>query len=166
MEIKDMLIIGVLTTIIIGPLWYYFEVIRVSKTEKKPLIDLPTQYASSKKVNVIGIYTVPKNKDVHLIELMVNASLKEFDMVDFTQEDLTQPRDNWQVAYDEQYLNRDGTEVIQDSNNKSTTRVAFFMYYLNFSKPLITPFGLIDLPKPTVLPKRLTDIINLQEATN
>ncbi|HLL61345.1 MAG TPA: hypothetical protein VK338_06525 [Candidatus Nitrosocosmicus sp.] len=161
MELKDLLVVGMITLIIQGAVWYYFEVIREKEVDKKP--NMPKNYASSDRIKIIGVYTIPNNKDVHLIELIINASPNKFDVIEFTQEDPAQPKDNWQVAYDEHYLNKDGTKIIEVVDNQSPTRIAFFIYYLKLEQPFATPFGLVNLPKPIALPKRLAKIIKFEE---
>lgn len=118
------------------------------------------------KVKIIGIY--PINEEVHLLEVIVNASPSDFDVSDFTQEVLGQPRENWQVAYDEYYLSEQGDVIIGDflhtpKGNTGVSRLAFFLYFLDFNTPLITPYGELKLPDPTSMPLRLSRIIDFEE---
>jgi hypothetical protein len=55
-------------------------------------------------IEIIGVYPVEAPKSVHLIELWVRSAQGIFNVGDFTQEIRTQPRDNWQTAYDELIL--------------------------------------------------------------
>jgi hypothetical protein len=121
------------------------------------------------KVEVIGIYFVDGTKEVHLLEVLVQAPPINFDVSDFTQEMTGQSKSDWQVAYDEYYLNSDGTAVIGDSIEipkveTAMTRLTFFLYFIDFNKPLITPFGNVRLPRPTMMPARLKDIISFEDA--
>ena len=100
------------------------------------------------RFEVIGVYPIDAPEPCHLIEVLLSGDDNSFDWGEVTQEDPTQPKYNWQVAYDEQLV----------EENKGESRYVFFFHYLDFSKPLITPFGEINLPKPTALPARLADI--------
>ena len=82
----------------------------------------------------------------------------------FFQEDDVLPRNSWQAAYDERFFNEDGTKVIgsffeQDNLDFQETRVVFFLYFTDFTKPLLTQFGVIKLPEPSPMPDRLAEII-------
>ena len=123
----------------------------------------------SQKITIIGVYPMSDNEDVHLIEATINVPASQFDVGDFTQEIPSEPEENWQVAYDEHYLNQTGTQVIGDFISKPTdeeeiTRLAFFLYFVNFAQPLQTPFGSVPLPKPRSMPERLTKIIEFEDA--
>ena len=97
---------------------------------------------------IIGIYPVVADEPVHLIELLVKAEGDQFDLGEITQEIPGEAEANWQVAYDERLLeNRDGS-----------ARYVFFFHYLNFSKPLMTPFGPMAIPKPTPIPTHLQHV--------
>ena len=117
-------------------------------------------------INVIGVYQIEQKSDVHLIELIINSSPSDIDVSSFTQKDEKIPEDNWQAAFYEYYLNEEGTEVIGDNLNYKSikdekTRMTFFMYFLDFDKPLLSQFGEISLPEPTALPERLKNIIEI-----
>jgi len=115
--------------------------------------------------SIIGIYEIANTPDVHLIELFLDIPPSEVNVSTFTQKDDSLPEDCWQVAYDEHYLCKDGVTVIgrfgdQFSLSKEfTTRIAFFLYFLNFDKPLTTQFGEIALSSPKPMPERLSGII-------
>ena len=120
------------------------------------------------KVIIIGIYPVQENKDAHMIEVLVNAQPSEFDVGKFTQENPSLPQDNWQVAWDEHYLNESGDTVIGDYFNKpgndaESTRLVFYLFGLDFERPLLTPFDPVPLPRPTPMPKRLEEIVHFEE---
>ena len=65
-------------------------------------------------IKIIGVYRVPNNSEVYLIELAINEKPSLIEVGKFTQENPNQPRGNWQVAYDEYYLNASGDKVIGD----------------------------------------------------
>ena len=64
----------------------------------------------------------------------------------------------------EHILNEDGTEVIANDIEAMTKpelwegnlRMIFFFHYLNYQKPLITPWGEIELPEIMEKPERIT----------
>ncbi|SOC45089.1 hypothetical protein [Ureibacillus acetophenoni] len=117
-------------------------------------------------VEVIGVYEV--NEDVHLIELKIDTKPSDVNVEGFTQEIEGVSKDDWQVAYDEYYLNDEGSKVIGDFFNKpaedlTPTRIAFFLYFVDFTTPLLTPFGKVNLPSPLHMPERLKDIIEFEE---
>lgn len=118
-------------------------------------------------VEIIGVYNVSDEKDVTLIEIKVNKKYDEFDVGDFTQEQDGVSPDSWQVPSGEKYLDENGVNVIGDyfkppSQYYNTTRLVFFIYYLDTKKKLITPFGELKLPEKIVMPTRLNEIINFE----
>ncbi len=121
------------------------------------------------KVQVVGVYQVPGNSEVHLIEVFVQAKASEVEIGGFTQEDPNRPQDSWQVAYDEHYLNEAGTEVVGTFMSDLTqiqqesTRLAFYLYFIDFSRPIRTPYGEVMLPSVTDLPERLRSVIEFVE---
>jgi len=122
----------------------------------------------STNIQVLGTYNVPQNSDVSLIEVLVQARPSDIDVGQFTQEEPGTSRDSWQVAYMERYLNETGEMVIGDdmdlpSQDESPTRLTFFMYYLDTARPLLTPFGEVNLPQRIAAPDRLKDIIPFDE---
>lgn len=97
-------------------------------------------------IQILGIHSVEGSEEpCHLLHVVLPADA-EFDWGEVTQEVPGQPRSNWQVAYDEQPL------------DDSRTRWAFFFHYLDFNKPLLTPFGAVDLVPATPLPNQLRHI--------
>ena len=117
-------------------------------------------------VEVVGVYSVPDNPDVSLIELTVDAPPSTVDVGGFTQQDPNEERANWQVPYDERYLNTEGTGEIgerwaswstqPDVEEPSTTRLVFFFHFLDSQRPLLTPNGEISLPSIQAMPERLS----------
>jgi hypothetical protein len=64
-------------------------------------------------IKTIGVYSDPDSHgDVKMIEILVDCPPHEFDVAGIVQPENEVPKDNWQTAYDERYLNSDGTEVI------------------------------------------------------
>jgi hypothetical protein len=117
------------------------------------------------KIDLIGVYELNKMSDVHLVEIVINQSLINIDVSSFTQENDVLPKNEWQTAYDEHFLNNEGTVVVgrfgdqQSLSMFTDTRIAFFMYCIDFNKPLLTQYGNVSLIKPTRIPERLINII-------
>lgn len=99
-------------------------------------------------VKVVGVHPVTAEEPVHLIEIELTGNLDEFDFAEVTQEVKGKPRENWQAAYDERELSKGGGAV----------RFAFFFHYLDFEKPLLTPFGEVKLPAVSKAPTHLKSI--------
>jgi hypothetical protein len=97
------------------------------------------------RVRIVGVHPVPAEVPVHLIELEVEGPIDEFDFGRVTQELPAQPPANWQVAYDEHELSREGKHA----------RFAFFFHYLDLGRPLLTPFGPASVPGESALPRHL-----------
>ena len=91
-------------------------------------------------MKIIGVHPVGKN--IFLIEALVPGPY--VDWLGITQPVDGQPKDLWQVPWDERQLGDD--------------RWAFFFHYLDLDKPFRTPFGDIWFPSPTPLPEHLADI--------
>jgi hypothetical protein len=118
---------------------------------------------------LIGIYQVKSMPDVSLIEIKINIPASEVNVSSFTQQDDSISKEDWQVAYDEHFLNGDGTKVIGtfiDHSNlvAAEARIAFFMYFVDVSKPLISQYGEIFLSAPIQIPERLAKIIDFEPA--
>jgi hypothetical protein len=111
--------------------------------------------------NIIGVYNVRSPEPCHLIELELAGVSESIDPIEVTQEIPDQPRSNWQVSWDEQYLATDGTQLADPKKpwsqpREPNLRLAFFFHYLDFRRPLLTPFGELELPKPKRKPRRLS----------
>lgn len=120
------------------------------------------------ETNLIGVYTVDGQADVHLIELDIKAKHTDIDIGGFTQRQDGINQMSWQSPWDEKYLNEKGSEITGDwfkapQNVAETTRLAFFLHFIDFNKPLTTPFGDIDLSPPEPMPDRLSSIIEYEE---
>lgn len=117
-------------------------------------------------VEVIGIYPIELNKPVHLIEILIKNSEGVFDLTEITQAVPNQPKLNWQVPWEEKILDGAGERVIADcfaANEKpelwvGNVRMVFFFHNVDFSRPLITPFGRVTLPSESPMPNRLSEI--------
>jgi hypothetical protein len=109
---------------------------------------------------IIGAYRLPSTEPCHLVELEITGVTDAIDLSEITQVVPGQPRSNWQVPYDEQYLDVSGNRPMNPSKpwakpQEPDFRLASFFHYLDFSKPLMTPFGKMELPKPRRKPRRL-----------
>ena len=96
--------------------------------------------------------------NVYLVEVLIEQLDSNFDPGTFTQEQAGAPRDNWQVPYDEKFLDADGMSKQSPQSGLSSTRLAFFMHDLNLSRPLQTQYGPVSLPQPTPMPVRLSSL--------
>lgn len=116
------------------------------------------------RIKAIGVYPVEADEPVHLIELSVFGAQGVFNVGAITQETSGQPCANWQCPYMEQILSASGEDVLADDYEaskrpelwKGDMRLAFFFHYLDFERPLLTPFGEVQLPTATELPERLS----------
>ena len=100
------------------------------------------------QVKIIGVHPIEADEPVHLIELLIEDNVGDFDIREVTQEVTDQPKSTWQVPYDER--------ILEESKQKA--RYAFFFHYLDSKKPLLTPLGPLLLPKPTKILAHLRDI--------
>ena len=119
-------------------------------------------------VKLIGLYSVDENSDVTLVELVINKKADEFDLGEFTQEIEHQPRFNWQAPFAEKYLSLDGETIIGDDFDQpefltDNTRLTFFFYFLDPSKPLVTPFGQLQLTQKQEQPERIRRLIKFED---
>lgn len=120
------------------------------------------------KVEVIGVYKVDTEESVYLIELMIDDKPSNIDVSKIMLIDEELDENDWQVAFDEYYLNPEGTEVIGDycdlpEDDTDKTRICFFMYLFDFDKPITTQYGIINLPKSKKMPRRLSEIIEFED---
>lgn len=99
-------------------------------------------------VRIVGIHPVPSDEPVHLIEIELTGDVDALDFGEITQEQTDQPRENWQVVYDEREVGR----------GDGCVRFAFFFHYLDLEKPLRTPFGAVSLPAESPIPRHLQNI--------
>jgi len=119
-------------------------------------------------IELIGIYKMEGFPDVCLIELLINLPPNNVDISYFMQKNNALSEDLWQVAYDEHYLNIDGTKVIgmfgdqHKLMEETHTRIAFFMHFVDFEGTILSQYGEIRLMKPVQIPERLSKIISYQ----
>lgn len=115
---------------------------------------------------LIGIYKIEGVDSVNLIEIIIKEEINEFDPSELTQEIRGQDKLDWQTAYNEKYLNTNGTKIIGDDierpKNLVSFRVVFFFHFLDVSKPLISQYGLMDLIEIEELPERLKKLIEYE----
>lgn len=116
------------------------------------------------RIEILGVHPVEAEEPCHLIELVAHDSDLETLVAEITQEVPGEPRDNWQAAYDEHYLDRSGHEVLTPHYAAQVppgrdARVAFYFHYLDLDRPLLTPAGPLSIPRPTVRPERLAFMV-------
>lgn len=113
------------------------------------------------EIEIIGVYEVEAEEPCHLIELSFEKTSEDIYIDLFAQQIENNPIGNWQVPYDEHFLNSEGTCVLPFRDLSeipvgSKVRVVFFYHYLDFNLPFDTPFGEAALPKPRPKPARLS----------
>ena len=111
-------------------------------------------------VEILGVHPVRAPEPCHLVELQVRELDAPFEIGSITQAAPGQPRENWQVPWDEHFLNPDGSaphdpEAPRALPSLPAFRVAFFFHYLDLERPLLSPCGPLTLPPPTPRPHRL-----------
>jgi len=100
-------------------------------------------------LEVLGLHPVAADEPVHLIRVAIDGEFDDVDWGEITQPTPGEPRESWQVPYDEQEL-----ETLPDGR----AQAVFFFHYLDVTKPLETPFGSVPLPAPTPIPKELASV--------
>jgi hypothetical protein len=100
------------------------------------------------QAKIIGVHPIEADEPVHLVEILVEGDVDNFDIGEVTQEVPGQPKSNWQAPYDERVL----------EELKQKRRYAFFFHYLDVEKPLLTAAGSLSVPKVTKAPEHLKDI--------
>lgn len=83
---------------------------------------------------------------LYLLEVEIEPGDADVDLGEFTQPVDDTPRESWQAPWDERPVGDGGT------------RWAFFLHYVDLSRPLLTPVGECPLPPPTPMPPHLADI--------
>ena len=99
-------------------------------------------------------------KNMGVVEIFINDDFKALKdkLGDFTIEDKSLSRDNWQVLYMEQYFSADRkiklceTYEVPADETKGFNLV-FFIYELTMGQILCTPFGNIIVTKLQKLPR-------------
>ncbi len=117
------------------------------------------------QIEIVGVYPIRVDNTVHLIELILHNLNGPIDMADITQEKPGWSRDYWQVPYEERILDSSGNTIVANPwfDNRldiwiGDIRMAFFFHDLDLSHPLLTPFGPVMLPEPSILPLRLKNM--------
>ena len=139
-----------------------------SCAKPRPLYAIFLSSMQKVTVELVGLYQVEKHPDKTLVELLIGQKANEIDLVQFTQEMKKTPRENWQAPFGEKYLDIEGKEVIGDDIDMptvltDTTRLTFFIYFLDLQKPLLTPYGELQLVEKTEPPQRIKDIIAFED---
>ena len=115
------------------------------------------------KIEVVGVYTVKRKPNVKLIECIIDCPPSHVDVAKFSHPVNNMPKSSWQAAYDEHYLNENGTEVIgrfcEIPADTLFTRLVFFIHFVDFENPLLSQFGKLRLPPESSMPKRLKKLI-------
>jgi hypothetical protein len=111
-------------------------------------------------VELVGVYEVPNAPHAHLVEVRSATPPEDLDVGEFTQEEPGQPRENWQAPWMERWLDPSGERVLTEEfdpppDGLPQSRLVFFLHYLSFDRPLLTPAGSLELPAPTAAPSRL-----------
>jgi hypothetical protein len=112
------------------------------------------------RIEVVGVHPVEASEPCHVIELQVEDAGASFDLAAMTQDLPGEPRDNWQVPWDEQFLEVGGGMPLEPADWRARAptgvfRVVFFFHYLDPGRPLLSPAGPLSLPRATPLPPRL-----------
>lgn len=111
------------------------------------------------QISLIGIYPIDAPEPCHLLELQISDALGEIDLSEVTQPVQDQPRENWQVPFDEVWLTPSGDAEVSGAfcqPRGRELRLAFYFHHLSTSAPLLTPCGPIDIPPETAKPSRLS----------
>ncbi|MDR1958909.1 MAG: hypothetical protein LBQ54_07685 [Planctomycetaceae bacterium] len=83
----------------------------------------------------------PENtQNACLVEMVTKVPLGEFNVGEIIQEIPNVSKSSWQVPYDEQFLNEDGTAIVPEDKaygkNTSQTQIVFWLHYADFDKSL------------------------------
>ncbi|MEX2173299.1 MAG: hypothetical protein WD872_02990 [Pirellulaceae bacterium] len=117
-------------------------------------------------IKVIGVYPVEAEEPLHLIEVLFYDMQSRAALDGITQEWPARER-GWQVPYLEHILNASGDRVLvgwdqigkRPEDWEGDVRVVFYFHYLSFERPLLSPFGELQVPSPEPLPPRLSNKI-------
>jgi hypothetical protein len=119
---------------------------------------------ATEQIDIVGIYHVPEHKGVSMVEVIVHAPYTDFDPDGFMKPVPQTDPDTWERADDVRYLNPEGSLMIGDRFQRPIrtypeTRMVVFFHDLDITMPLVTPYGLLPLPKRRPMPERLRRII-------
>lgn len=106
------------------------------------------------------------NEEWYLIELILDVSASEIDWSNIFVPEHETKKENWQVPYMEQYLDRDGTKKICKTYEVpkeyiKPCRVAFFIYK-DSANVLSTPYGDFELSIESKIPERLESLVEFE----
>ena len=92
---------------------------------------------------------------VVLVEVIIKNPSPSINISDFSQPDSDQ------VAYDEAFLNRDGTSILSRSKmpDGDDVRLVFFLHFYDPSKPIKSSCGILPASNPTDMPPRLKELV-------
>lgn len=112
------------------------------------------------RAKVVGVHPVDAPEACHLVEMTAEDIEAAYDIGDVTQPVDGSPRSSWQVPWDERFLDLSGCSVLDEApvgspHTADALRVVFFFHYLDLDRPLLTPWGELQLPLPTARPARL-----------
>src|SRR4051794_186668 len=100
-------------------------------------------------VEVVGVYEIPGAPDAHLIEVRSAVPPEQLDLAAFTQEEPGQSREDWQAPWMERWLDPSGERVLTEEfdpppDGLAESRLVFFLHFLSFDRPLLTPTGAVE----------------------
>ena len=110
------------------------------------------------QISLVGVYPIDAAEPCHLVELQFSDVLGEINFSEITQPAPDQPKENWQVPFDEAWLTPSGDAEISGAFCQPAgreLRMVFYFHHLSMLAPLLTPCGPIDIPLETAKPSRL-----------
>ena len=112
------------------------------------------------RMEVLGVHAVSEAPEpCYLVEMVIHAAPSDLDLGAFSQGPLAGiPA---QAPWLETFLDRRGERRILDpfaGPAPHEVRLAFFLHYVDLSRPLGSPYGPVMLPPPTPRPRRLAFI--------
>ncbi len=118
-------------------------------------------------MNIVKYYgCYDYNEEWYLIELILDVSASEIDWSNIFVPENETKKENWQVPYMEQYLDRDGTKKICKTYEEpkeyiKPCRVVFFIYK-DSANVLSTPYGVFELSIESKVPERLESLVEFE----
>jgi hypothetical protein len=93
---------------------------------------------------------------LYVVEILVEDPTGAFNLRDFHQPNPDVDAADLQVPYDEVALDTG------ESDGSGTTRIAFFLHFVDPNAGVETPFGHVPLPAATPLPARLAEVMKYE----